>query len=69
MENIMSYWCTDCAISALIIYGSMRYGLLSNTPEYFAIQIFGISLAAKPITALVLAQAEKMGLKGSVTTM
>lgn len=69
MENIWGYWCTDCAVSAGIIYGSLRYGLLSSDPLYLSIQIFGISLAAKPITALLMAQAENFGLKGSVKTM
>ncbi len=69
MDNLWAYWCTDCAFSALIIYGSLRYGLLSNDPLYLSVQIFGISLAAKPISALVMTQAEKLGLKGAIHTM
>lgn len=69
LDNIMGYWCSECAVTAAIFYGSLRYGLLSSDPLYLSIQLFGISLASKPLTALAMAQAEKFGLKGSVTTM
>ena len=59
----MKYWCLDCAIAGGVIYGSIKYGLLSQNPEYLGLQITGIIMAAKPVTTLAMSYLEGMGLK------
>ena len=69
MDNIMAFWCADCAVSAAIIYFSLRNNLLSGDPLYLSIQIFGISMAAKPVTVMAMTQLENLGLRGKVSTL
>jgi len=69
MDNLMKYWCADCAISAGLIYVGLTYGWFNpNNVGVFALQVFGISIVAKPVTTIIMSQAEKLGITGAMTT-